>query len=89
MGAPSPSTPAPATSLQLLRWRSRTQVFTERIDGLELPMVRIPAGSFWMGSPEGEEGRNENEGPLHEVRLGEFLMGRTPITQAQWRAVAQ
>jgi formylglycine-generating enzyme required for sulfatase activity len=64
-------------------------VFTERIDGLELPMVRIPAGSFWMGSPEGEEERNENEGPQHEVRLGEFLMGQTPITQAQWRAVAR
>ncbi|MFM9047089.1 MAG: SUMF1/EgtB/PvdO family nonheme iron enzyme [Cyanobium sp.] len=85
MGALSPSS---ATSLQLLRWRSRTQVFTERIDGLELPMVRIPAGRYWMGSPEGEEGRNENEGPLHQVQLGEFLMGRTPITQAQWRTVA-
>jgi formylglycine-generating enzyme required for sulfatase activity len=42
-----------------------------------------------MGSPEGEEDRSEEEGPLHEVQLGEFLMGRTPITQAQWRAVAQ
>ena len=26
--------------------------------------------------------------PLHEVPLGEFLMARTPITQAQWRVVA-
>ena len=25
---------------------------------------------------------------MHEVSLGEFLMARTPITQAQWRAVA-
>jgi formylglycine-generating enzyme required for sulfatase activity len=80
--------PAPGAPLQLLRWRGRTQVFVERIDGLELPMVRIPAGSFWMGSPEGEEGRSEAEGPVHEVQLGEFLLGRTPITQEQWRMVA-
>ena len=87
--SPATRTPAPAGSLQLLRWRARTQVFVEGTGGLELPMVRIPAGSFWMGSPEGEVGRREDEGPVHRVRLGEFLMGRTPITQAQWRAVAQ
>jgi formylglycine-generating enzyme required for sulfatase activity len=88
---PSPATGTPplAAPLQLLRWRARTQVFVERTGGLELPMVRIPAGSFAMGSPEGEEGRSEREGPQHEVKLGEFLMGRTPITQAQWRAVTQ
>lgn len=31
--------------LRPLRWRSRTQAFTERLDGLELTMLRIPAGS--------------------------------------------
>jgi len=51
-------------------------------------MVRIPAGRFVMGSPEGEAKRIGREGPQHHVELGEFLMGRTPITQAQWRAVA-
>ncbi|MFN9072111.1 MAG: hypothetical protein ACK5WI_14705, partial [Cyanobacteriota bacterium] len=56
--------PAPGAPLQLLRWRGRTQVFVERIDGLALPMMRIPAGTFWMGSPEGEEGRRESEGPM-------------------------
>ncbi|MFM7642491.1 MAG: SUMF1/EgtB/PvdO family nonheme iron enzyme [Cyanobium sp.] len=83
------ASPAPGAPLQLLRWRGRTRVFVERIDGLELPMVRIPAGRFAMGSPEGEEGRSKSEGPLHEVRLGEFLLGQTPITQGQWRTVAQ
>jgi len=82
------ASPAPEAPLRLVRWRGRTQVFVERIDGLELPMVRIPAGRFAMGSPEGEEGRSEAEGPVHEVRLGEFLLGRTPITQEQWRVVA-
>ena len=74
--------------LQILSWRSRSQAFVERIDGLELTMLKIPAGSFLMGSPEGEHGRIDAEGPQHRVEIGEFLMGQTPITQAQWRVVA-
>ena len=76
--------------LQILRWRSRSQAFVEQIDGLELTMLQIPAGSFLMGSPEAEaeEGRIDAEGPQHRVEIGEFLMGQTPITQAQWRVVA-
>ena len=54
--ASGPAAPAPA-SLQVLRWWSRTQVFMERAEGLELAMVRIPAGRFVMGSPEGEAER--------------------------------
>jgi formylglycine-generating enzyme required for sulfatase activity/CheY-like chemotaxis protein len=75
--------------LQLLRWQARTQVFYEELgDGARLTMVRIPAGSFQMGSAEQELERQSNEGPVHEVTLAEFLIGQTPITQAQWRAVA-
>jgi formylglycine-generating enzyme required for sulfatase activity len=73
----------------LLRWRGRTQAFMERIDGLTLTMVRIPAGAFVMGSPEQEPGRDPDEGPQHRVTLEEFLMAQTPITQEQWRVVAQ
>jgi formylglycine-generating enzyme required for sulfatase activity len=75
--------------LQLLRWQARTQVFYEELGhGARLTMVRIPAGSFQMGSADQELGRKANEGPMHEVTLDEFLIGQTPITQAQWRAVA-
>ncbi len=50
----------------------------------------IPPGSFLMGSPEGEPGRDEDEGPQHEVRISKgFWMGETPVTQAQWRAVVE
>jgi formylglycine-generating enzyme required for sulfatase activity len=55
---------------------------------LALNMLYIPAGSFLMGSPVGEEGGRGDEGPQHEVRLNSFEMSQTPITQAQWRAVA-
>ena len=55
---------------------------------LDLHLVEIPVGSFLMGSPSSEEGRSEDEGPQHEVKLESFFLGRTPITQAQWREVA-
>ena len=73
---------------QLLRWQGRTQAFVERCDGLQLTMVRIPAGGFLMGSPAHEPERNEREGPQQWVTLPEFLMAQSPITQAQWRVVA-
>ena len=53
-----------------------------------LTMLRIPAGSFLMGSSTEEPGRFDDEGPQHPVTLAEFFLARTPITQAQWRAVA-
>ena len=74
----------------LLRWMSSTQAFHEGLgDGQTLTLLRIPAGRFRMGSPDQEAGRDPDEGPLHEVELQEFLMASTPITQAQWRAVAR
>ena len=41
-----------------------------------------------MGSPPEELGRYDDEGPQHEVSVPPFLMGRYPVTQAQWRAIA-
>jgi formylglycine-generating enzyme required for sulfatase activity len=52
-------------------------------------MLHIPAGHFQMGSPPEEPGRFADEGPQHEVHLREFFLAQTPITQAQWRAVAE
>ncbi len=51
-------------------------------------MRRIPAGTFWMGSPGDELGRYDDEGLRHQVTLSEdFWLGETPVTQALWRAV--
>jgi hypothetical protein len=47
----------------------------------------IPAGSFLMGSPEDEEGRDEDE-TQHAVEITQpFLLKTTPVTQAEWQAV--
>jgi len=55
---------------------------------VELEMVLLPGGTFVMGSPEAEPERSDAESPQHTVSLESFLMGRYPVTQAQWRAVA-
>ena len=57
-------------------------------NGVTLEMVQIPAGTFLMGSPAGESGRSNAEGPQHQVTVPSFLMGKFVVTQAQWRMVA-
>ena len=47
-------------------------------------LVLIPDGTFMMGSPENEEDRRGREGPVHEVRVPSFYLGRYPITNAQY-----
>jgi formylglycine-generating enzyme required for sulfatase activity len=54
-----------------------------------LTMLWIPPGRFWMGSPASELERRESEGPQHLVQLQGFFLAQTPITQLQWRTVAQ
>ena len=48
----------------------------------------VPPGKFLMGSPTTEEGRDDDEGPQHEVTISHgFWMGETPVTQQQWLAI--
>jgi formylglycine-generating enzyme required for sulfatase activity len=57
-------------------------------EGPKMEFVRIPASSFYMGSPSTEEGRDEDESPAHKVRITKpFYMGKYEVTQAQWKAV--
>src|SRR5690242_973727 len=47
-----------------------------------------PPGSFMMGSPDDEPGRNENEGPRHQVTFAQgFWMFETLCTEELWTAV--
>jgi len=79
----------PAEAWRIMRWRSRHWAHREQLaEGVALTMLRIPAGSFEMGAPETEAESLGRERPVHRVTLREFLLGQTPITQAQWRAVA-
>jgi len=50
-------------------------------------MVQIPAGTFTMGSPAGESGRQSNE-TQHSVTLTKsFYMGKYQVTQEQYQLV--
>jgi formylglycine-generating enzyme required for sulfatase activity len=78
------------TQLTITPHPATIHYFTEALGGkVELDMVLIPAGSFQMGSPKDELERQDNEGPRHLVTVPSFFMGRTPITQAQWRQVVK
>jgi formylglycine-generating enzyme required for sulfatase activity len=56
-------------------------------NGVTLEMVQIPGGKFLMGSPTGEAGRGDDEGPQHEVIVPGFFMGKYEVTQAQYQAI--
>ena len=48
----------------------------------------IPAGEFDTGSPPDEEGRLDNESPVHHVKISKpFYLGIHPVTQKEWKAV--
>jgi formylglycine-generating enzyme required for sulfatase activity len=91
---PSPYRTASFTTARLVNGKieksqAECEIFVEDLgNGVTIELARIPAGKFQMGSPANEEGRSNDEGPQHEVRVGEFLMGRHEVTQRQWRAVA-
>ena len=78
------------TAILKVSQRKKAKYFTENINGVELQMVLIPPGSFTMGAEKEEDLSRDNERPTHLVTISKpFFMGRYPITQAQWRAVAQ
>jgi len=49
-------------------------------------MVVIPSGAFDMGSPDSEAGRGDDEGPVHQVNVATFALGKTEITRGQFAA---
>ena len=82
-----------------VRQESRqAQYFTKELDnGITLDIVAVPGGKFLMGTEDKEIERlcqrydtdwYNREKPQHEVTVQPFYMGKYPITQAQWRAIA-
>jgi formylglycine-generating enzyme required for sulfatase activity len=48
-------------------------------------LVVLPAGTFVMGSPDSEPGRDPAEGPPHRVAIRSFALARYDVTIAEWR----
>ncbi len=54
--------------------------------GVESAQVLVPAGAFMMGAED--EDADEDEGPIHEVRLDAFWLDVIEVTNAQYAAFA-
>ncbi|MFN6272683.1 MAG: SUMF1/EgtB/PvdO family nonheme iron enzyme [Microcystis sp.] len=83
---------------QIRKESKQSQYFSEDLgNGITLEMVAIPGGTFTMGTEDEEIERLvkkfnwegfRRERPQHEVTVPPFFMGKYPITQAQWKAIA-
>lgn len=58
-----------------------TDIYTNK---LGMRFVLIPNGTFLMGSPSAEKGRQWNEKQHRVVISKSFYMGETEVTQGQW-----
>ena len=60
--------------------------FTVWLPGnVPLDLVKVPAGTFMMGSPEGERGNLLGNETQHQVTLTrDYYLGKTEVTQEQW-----
>jgi len=72
-------------------WASRVQpVGPFWTNSIGMKFAWIPAGTFLMGSPPDEWGREDKEPPPHKVTLTKgFYLGIHPVTQACWRKIMQ
>ncbi len=72
------------------RETKQAEYFTEQLSpAVTLEMVAIPGGTFTMGSPQTEAGSLDTERPQHQVTVKPFYIGKYPVTQAQWQAIAR
>ena len=84
--APTPPVPTPITSSQ----PSDAALGKSRDCDFCPLMVVIPAGSFTMGSPNSEAGRDSDEGPLRQVDIvRSFSLGKFEITFGEFKQFVQ
>jgi formylglycine-generating enzyme required for sulfatase activity len=49
-----------------------------------IKMIHIPQGTFLMGTPRGETGRERDEGPQHRVYLDGYWIAKYEVSQRLW-----
>lgn len=62
------------------------EAYEQKIQGTDvtIKMVPVKGGEFLLGSPAGENGRNEDEGPQQKVKIDPFWMGAYEVTFDQY-----
>ena len=77
-------------TLTIQKEQKTAQYFCEKLgNAIELDAILVRGGDFLMGSPETEENHRDSESPRHPVNVRSFFLGRYPVTQEQWRIVAE
>ena len=56
-------------------------------NSIGMKLIEIPAGKFTMGSPEDEKGRYGDEDQVSVTLTQSFGLGKTEVTQGQWKSV--
>jgi eukaryotic-like serine/threonine-protein kinase len=88
---PAPtSTPKPtSTPTPITRPVQKDPLVLALAEGVEIPLVSVPAGEFLMGSGPEDKDAEKDEKPQHTVYLDEYLVGKTEVTVAQFRVFVQ
>jgi formylglycine-generating enzyme required for sulfatase activity len=75
---------------QAQRAATPAETYTETLPGTRVTfeMVAIPGGTFQMGSPDGEPGREPDEGPQVKVQVAPFWIGKHEVTWDEYDAFA-
>ena len=67
---------------------AKAQAPKEITNSIGVKLVLIPKGTFMMGSPESEEGRDKDDETQHEVTISkDYYLGVYEVTQAQYEKV--
>ncbi|GHU48943.1 hypothetical protein FACS1894200_06870 [Spirochaetia bacterium] len=86
---PPPNVPAPVVTAPSAGLNVTAPTVTVPVKPLPPDMVRIRGGTFTMGSPASEPGRDSDEGPQHQVTVSGFSIGKYEVTVANFRAFVQ
>jgi formylglycine-generating enzyme required for sulfatase activity len=88
--ADPPNSNLAMAALVIKKEQRTVQYFREQLGkDIELELILVPSGEFWMGSPDTEEDHGDSESPRHLVTVQSFFLGRYPVTQEQWQIVAE
>ena len=68
-------------------WARQLKTSVAITNGIGMELMLIPPGKFKMGSPAGEEGREQHEEQVIVTLTEPFYVGKTEVTQGQWFAV--
>ena len=86
LSLPATAVWADPASAEAAKTQADMNPYTEMISGTDVSfdMVPIPGGRFLMGSSDGEDGRNDDEGPQHPVEVEPFWMGKHEVTWEEY-----